>query len=156
MDPPNYSRLRHQRPLILPHPSTLHNLTQGFEGNLSLKGFLKRTAEKLSLAQRIVTLQVDEIHVKQQLSLRSCKLFGAAENSNKEFQHANAIQAFMIRSLFAQTKKVVSLVPVKQQTGECLKNHFPGVLLPRQRFVNPLVLSDLNCLQPSFSCVQIL
>ena len=72
----------------------------------------------LNPTELLVTLQLDEIHVKPKVSYQSGQLYGNA--SNRDQKQANRIQVFMISSVLSSNKDVVSLVPVQKMTAQDL------------------------------------
>ena len=74
----------------------------------------------LSARERIVAVQMDEIHVKSALNYTGGKLIGAASNSTES---ATTVQAFMISSIFGSYTEVVGLIPMKRMTASDLQTN---------------------------------
>ena len=131
--------------ILLPCPRTLEKLSHGFrtDSSGSMSHYLKRLSATLTKAQCVVSLQIDEIHVKSAFSFKAGKIYGAAENASTA---ANCVQAFMIRSLFGKLQEVVSLIPVARQTGQQLKVYTLEVLemLANSEFIVVCLVSDNN------------
>ena len=109
-----------QRHLALPRVRMLRDVASYLNvgaNNTTFK-YLQNKVNYLNLAELLVTLQLDEIHVKPKVSYQSGQLYGNASNRNQK--QADRIQVFMISSVLSLNKDVVSLVPVQKMTAQDL------------------------------------
>ena len=100
--------------LCLPRVRLLRSLSSSLdvgEENVSIK-YLTRKAQCLEPHERVVNIQLDEIHIKSKLSYQSGKLIGTADNNDQK--PATRIQCFMISAVLSNNKDVVSLIPVEK------------------------------------------
>ena len=86
------------------------NLDVG-ERNVNIE-YLTRKAQCLEPHERVVNIQVDEIHIKSKLSYQSGKLIGTADNNYQK--PATRIQCFMISSVLSNNNDVVSFITVEK------------------------------------------
>ena len=104
--------------LCLPSVRLLRSLSSSLDvgkGNVSIK-YLTRKAQCLEPHERVVNIQLDEIHIKSKLAYQSGKLIGTAENNDQK--PATRIQCFMISSVLSNNKDVVSLIPVEKMKSQ--------------------------------------
>ena len=80
----------------------------------------------LNPTELLVTLQLDEIHLKHKVSYQSGQLYGNA--SNRDQKQADRIQVFMIASVLFSNKDVMSLVPVQKMTAQDLRSMTKDVI----------------------------
>ena len=80
--------------------------------------YLAKKATLLKQHEKLVNLQLDEIHIKPKISYQAGQIVCSADN--KKEQAATRIQAFMISSIMTKNKDIVSLVPVAKMTGDYL------------------------------------
>ena len=109
-----------QRHLILPSVRLLRDVASYLNighTNTSFR-YLCNKVKYLDSTELLVTLRLDEIHIKPKISYDSGQLYGNA--SNRDQQQANRIQTFMIASILSPNKDVVSLVPVQKMTAHDL------------------------------------
>ena len=109
-----------QRHLALPSVRMLRDVASYLNvgaNNTTFK-YLRNKVNYLNPTELLVTLQLDEIHVKPKVSYQSGQLYGNA--SNRDQKQANRIQVFMISSVLSSNKDVVSLVPVQKMTAQDL------------------------------------
>ena len=66
----------------------------------------------------LVTLQLDEIHIKPKLTYQNGKLIG--NSGNNITGYANRIHTFMISSVLSSNKDVVALLPEQKMTNQDL------------------------------------
>jgi hypothetical protein len=111
--------------IILPHPSTLRKLSAVFNVNPGLEAeaherYVRLRASQLTEKERVVVLQLDEIHVNAGLTYKSGGITGAAVNADNQVAHS--VQAFMVSSIFGSMKEIVALCPVKDlKSGNLLE-----------------------------------
>ena len=130
------------------------------------KHYLRNRIKHLSERERIVILQLDEIHIKEKYEYKGGKIVGCAENAaagsvlNKKSNAtvlppvvipAKTIQAFFVSSAFGKFKDVVSLHPMKNTTGDDLYEVTKKVLNLVQEcgFEVIVVISDNNAINRS-------
>ena len=109
-----------QRHLALPSVRMLRDVASylNMGANNTTFKYLRNKVNYLNPTELLVTLQLDEIHVKPKVSYQSGQLYGNA--SNRDQKQANRIQVFMISSVLSSNKDVVSLVPVQKMTAQDL------------------------------------
>ena len=88
--------------------------------------FLKTQFSLLQDHQKLITLKIDEIHVKPNITYDKKGIYGFAENNIDE--SATQIQAFMISSLMGKYKEIVKLIPVSRNSSSFLYNSTIKVL----------------------------
>lgn len=143
-----YDVIRLNNILSLPHPRYLQKLSASFAvspvSENENTNFLKHITKHLSGNEKIVNLQVDEIHVKQSLDYKNGHLFGVSSNNTDKL--ANTIVAFLVSSAFGTMKEVIKLIPVKQLKGSELAVMTKNVL--KEMHMSDLktlcILSDNN------------
>ncbi len=109
-----------QRQLVLLSVRLLRDVASHLnvgDNNTSYK-YLCNKVKYLEPTELLVTLQLDEIHIKPKVSYQNGQLYGNA--SNRDQQQANRIQTFMISSVLSSNKDVVSLVPVQKMNAHDL------------------------------------
>ena len=79
---------------------------------------MTRKAQCLEPHERVVNIQLDEIHIKSKFSYQSGKLIGTADNNDQK--PATRSQCFMISSVLSNNKDVVSLIPVEKMKSQDL------------------------------------
>jgi hypothetical protein len=78
--------------------------------------YLKNQAQELEEHERVVILQIDEIHTKPRFTFKKGTVTGVASNTY-ENEAASSVQAFMISSLFCNYKNIALLFPVKNMSA---------------------------------------
>ncbi|KAG4076498.1 hypothetical protein HA402_014462 [Bradysia odoriphaga] len=120
-----YTMIRDENILILPHVTTLTSLTRFQDigaGNESANlNYLKKIANNLSELEKVVTVQIDEIHCSQQVNFKASTLTGFAEN---EDAIAKTVLAFMISSCFGSMKEIAALIPASDPICEDLQRYY--------------------------------
>ena len=114
--------MREVGPLILPSVSTLTKLGSGMS-QLSGGGiisYLKQVTAQASHREKIVSLIFDEINVKSAFTFSAGTVFGQASNS-AAVQEANAVQGFMVKSIFGKLEEVIGLFPVSERAVSLLQ-----------------------------------
>ena len=107
--PACYKFIRRSELLYLPHQRTLSHLSKPFSltDNTSLSEYLKVKQCQLSETQKIIAIQMDEIHVKSCVSYSGGRLVGSSSNNREK---ASTVQAFLISSVFGSYTDVVGLM----------------------------------------------
>lgn len=97
--------------LSLPSFVYLQRLSSKLD-SMNNEKYFKRLASNLSEQEKVVTLQIDEIYVKQFLEYLNGKVFGMAESVENDEENvvARTIQAFMISSLFGHFKVCIIIL----------------------------------------------
>lgn len=125
-----YRSIRLNNILVLPRPRFLQKISASFK--LSPKrddensNFLKGVVNGLTDLEKIVSIQIDEIHIKESIDYKNGSISGVAKNKVNET--AKTVVTFLVSSCFGSFKEVVRLVPVKQLTGSYLADIASNVL----------------------------
>ena len=142
--PACYTELR--KLLCLPSKELLRDISSNISigsGNVC-QNYLKNKAARLQPNERMVNLQLDEIHIKSKVVYENGNVRGYAEN--KSMKEANRMQCFLISSLCSNNKDVVSIIPVQQMTAiylcELIKQVIINVSNAGYRVIS--VISDNN------------
>lgn len=126
-----YNAIRLNNLLTLPHPRFLQKLTASFKLSPSNEDetshFLKAMCKDLPENDKIVSIQIDEIHIKESIDFKNGKLSGIASNESTEI--AKTVVTFLVSSCFGKFKEVIRLVPAKQITGAFLANTAKNVIV---------------------------
>ena len=117
ISPHAYKFLRQAGFIILPHSSTIKHISSNFAASpldeqfdSNFLKYAKGKCNTLEEHQKIVSLMVDEIYIKEYLDFKGGNLVGMAFNSQKT---ANSAHVFMIQSLLSGYKDVVHILPIK-------------------------------------------
>ncbi|KAH8038355.1 hypothetical protein HPB51_001138 [Rhipicephalus microplus] len=123
--------------IILPHPVTIRSVCSSYKMNPQHEhqpsAFLRYMAKRildLDDRQRVVTLMVDEIHMKPFFEYRGGNITGTAHNSPEA---ANSALVFMVQSLTSKFKEVAHIVPVCSADGKFLHNVLKEVILGSEK-----------------------
>ena len=74
------------------------------------EAFLRNKGKHLDAHKKIVSLLLDEIHIKPNSSFKGGHIHDFARNSPHDA--TTSVQAFMISSMLSKNKAVVSVIPV--------------------------------------------
>ena len=119
ISPAAYQYLQSMSCISLPHSNTLQKLYSSFGLEKEFFPFIKQVAQNLSLEQRHVIIQMDEIHVKSDISYKGGKLF--ASNLDPD-NPTKTVFAIMVSSLYKKWSCIVRLLPCASVTAEKLFN----------------------------------
>ena len=119
ISPASYQYLQSISCISLPHSNTLQKLYSSFGLENEFFTFLKQYTQSFSLEQRHVIIQMDEIHVKSDISFKGGKLF--ASNFDPE-NPTKTVFAIMVSSLYKKWSCIVRLLPGGSLTAEKLLN----------------------------------
>ena len=114
ISPACYQYLQSLDSLSLPHYSTLKRLYSKFGLDCEYSSFLERATSHFSQRERNVILQMDEIHVKSELTYKGGKVFGSSLNT---IEPAKTIFAFMVSSLSKKWSTIVRLLPCSNSSA---------------------------------------
>ena len=103
--------------LSLPHHSTLQKLYSSFGLENEFFTFLKQATQSFSLEQRRVIFQMDEIHVKSDISYKGSKIL--CSNLDPDIP-TKTVFAIMVSSLYKKWSSIVRLFPCASATAENL------------------------------------
>ena len=110
----------------MPHFNTLEKLYSSFGIENEFFSFLKLSIQSFSPEQRHVIFQMDEIHVKSDISYKGGKIFG----SNLDVADpTKTVFAIMVSSLYKKWSCIVRLLPCASITAEKLFETINLVLL---------------------------
>ena len=135
-----------QNTLCLPSKRMLRDISSNLSVNAGAQCeiYLEKKATLLKQHEKLVNLQLDEIHIKPKISYQAGQIVGSADNQKEEA--ATRIQAFMISSIMSKNKDIVSLVPVAKMTGDYLFELITKVIInvTNAGFTVNSVISDNN------------
>ena len=116
-----YNYLQSLECLSLPHHRNLQKLYTniGIEDDYIV--FLKQATEQFTHQQRNVIIQMDEIHVKSDLTYKAGKIFGSSGDLNEP---TRTILALMVSSLYKRWSTIIRLIPCSTTSAEIL---FPTI-----------------------------
>ncbi|XP_054707693.1 uncharacterized protein LOC129217416 [Uloborus diversus] len=124
ISPHAYRFLRNSGSVILPHPTTIRQLTSNLNINPAEEqhdaSFLKFITEKfkqLKSEENVVVVTMDEIHIKPYFEYKGGNLIGMAYDSEHA---ATSAHTFMVQSILSDFKEVVHILPVKTISAEKL------------------------------------
>jgi predicted nucleic acid binding AN1-type Zn finger protein len=124
ISPHAYKFLRHSDIVTIPHPKTLYKMCLNVGASPQLEqydanflSFIKRKFAFLEEKDKIISLMMDEIHIKPYMDYKGGKIVGMAGNCSDA---ATTIHVFMINSLLSSFKEVVHMYPVKNIKSEGL------------------------------------
>lgn len=133
ISPHAYRFLRSSGYLTLPHPSTIHKVCSKFKTDPTLEQvdnnfllYMKQKFNFLDQADQIISLMLDEIHLKPYLDYKGGNILGAAYNCENA---ATSAQVFMVQSLKSQFKDVAHILPVKTINAEALFFYIKKIIL---------------------------
>lgn len=116
ISPHAYKFIRSSNIVKLPHPCTLQRICNNFNLSPQLEMldenflmYIRNRVYFIENHEKIVTLLLDEIHVKSLFDYKGGSIVGADFNSEKA---ANSAFVFMISSILSQFKEVVHIMPV--------------------------------------------
>ena len=151
-----------QRLFCLPSLRLLRDVASHLNtgGENSSYKYLRNKVKYLKQHELLVTLQLDEIHIKPKMTYQNGKLIG--NSGNNITRQANRIQTFMISSVLLCNKDIVALILVEKMANQDLYHMTKEVVknvsicgyriilsdnnvVNRKMFIN---LSGTNCLVP--------
>lgn len=131
----------------LPGHEKLRRLTVGFD-SMDNEKYFDRIAQHLTQHQKVVSLMIDEIYVKEGTHYKNGHIHGFAETSkeNDPAAFARTTCAFMIESLFGPMKEVVRLLPINSIDADTLRTAVIDVItfLQAKGFTVVIVSADNN------------
>ena len=117
ISPASYHYLQSMSCISLPHSNTLKKLYSSFGLENEFFMFLKESTYSFSQEQRHVIIQMDEIHVKPDISHKGGRLF--ASNLDPD-NPTKTVFAIMVSSLYKKWSCIVRLLPCASVTAEKL------------------------------------
>lgn len=150
LSPHAYIFARKSGNIILPHPSTIRSLCLKFNASPQIEtiqcnflGYIKQKFSHLESNDKIISLMLDEIHLKQYMDYKGGSIVGLATNSENM---ASSAHVFMISSLMSAYKDVVHILPVKTMTAEILFNVIKAVIVGLEKigFLVICIVTDNN------------
>ena len=117
ISPASYKYLQGLSCLSLPHFNTLEKLYSSFGLENEFFSFLKEFTQSFSAEQKHVIVQMDEIHVKSDISYKGGKIFGSTIDANDPVK---TVFAIMVSSLYKKWSCIVRLLPCGSVTAEKL------------------------------------
>ncbi|XP_064488572.1 uncharacterized protein LOC135400672 isoform X2 [Ornithodoros turicata] len=113
-----YNFLRNSSGLTLPHPTTVRRICPGprkdskdlgsKKSETHLLSYIRERVKHLAEHQRVVTLQMDEIELKEYCTSK-------AKSGSPE--PITSVHVFMLQSVLTDNREVVHVLPVTKQTG---------------------------------------
>ena len=101
--------------LSLPHFNTLEKLYSSFGLENEFFSFLKQATQFFSPEQKHVIIQMDEIHVKSDISCKGDKIYPSILNPDDP---TKTVFAIMVSSLYKKWSCIVRLLPCASLTAE--------------------------------------
>ena len=114
ISPACYQYLQSLDSLFLPHHSTLKRLYSKFGLYSEFSSFLESATSQFSQRERHVIVQMDEIHLKSELTYKGGRVLGSSSNTNEP---AKTIFAFMVSSLSKKWSTIVRLLPCSNSSA---------------------------------------
>ena len=140
-----------QRLFCLPSLRLLRDVASHLNtgGDNSSYKYLRNKVKYLKQHELLVTLQLDEIHIKPKMTYQNGKLIGNSENNIT--RQANRIHTFIISSVLSSNKDVVALIPVQKMTNQDLY-HMPKEVVKQYIYGYRIIciLSDNNVVNRNF------
>ncbi|XP_042909025.1 uncharacterized protein [Parasteatoda tepidariorum] len=152
ISPHCYKFIRNSNNLILPHPSTIERLCSSFSMNPKDEQFdenfllyAKQKIQYLNEHQKIVSLMMDEIHLKQYYDYKAGNIVGKSVNNDKA---ANSAYVFMLQSFLSDFEDVAHILPVFNINADYLYTFLVKIILGLEKigFHILCVTSDNNSL----------
>ena len=114
ISPACYQYLQSLDSLFIPHHSTFKRLYSkiGLDSEFGL--FLESSTSQFNQREKNVIIQMDEIHVKSELTYKGGKVFGSSLNTTEP---AKTIFAFMVSSLSKKWSTIVRLLPCSNSSA---------------------------------------
>jgi hypothetical protein len=150
ISPHAYNFLRHSGYVTVPHPSTIRNLCAGLQWNPRNEqldehflNYVKQKFQSLEHHERIVSLMLDEIHIKSYFDYKGGNIVGMAHNSKEA---ATSAHVFMVQSFLSSYKDVAHVLPVKTICAEDLFSVLKKVIIGLEKigFMVICLVSDNN------------
>ena len=150
--PKSYYFLKSFGNLILPSNSTVRRLTYIMKSSPEIEQsdvyFLHYIKEKfrfLNPNDKIVTLMIDEIHMKKYFDYKGGTIVGAGYNTDEA---ASSAFVFMLNSLKSSFKDVVHILPVKTITAEALYQFIHKIVVGLENigFMVICIVTDNNAI----------
>ncbi|XP_023238550.1 uncharacterized protein LOC111637308 [Centruroides sculpturatus] len=120
--PTSYRLIKNSNVLTLPYTSYLRSftscITNEIDPNTEHITYLKEKVQCLNSKDKIVILQLDEIHVKPMSLFKDGRIYGLA--INEKMSEAKCVLAFLVASLFSKEKDITALHPVCSLKAEQL------------------------------------
>ena len=114
ISPACYQYLQSLDSLFLPHHSTLKRLYSKFGLDSEFSSFWESATSQFSQRERHVIVQMDEIHVKSELTYKGGRVLGSSSNTNEP---AKTIFALMVSSLSKKWSTIVRLLPCSNSSA---------------------------------------
>ena len=115
ISPAGYNYLQSMSSLSLPHFNTLEKLYSSFGLENEFFSFLKQATQFFSPEQKHVIIQMDEIHVKSDISYKGGKIYSSSLNPDDP---TKTVFAIMVSSLYKKWSCIVRLLPCASLTAE--------------------------------------
>ena len=115
ISPAGYNYLQSMSSLSLPHFNTLEKLYSSFGLENEFFSFLKQATQFFSPEQKHVIIQMDEIHVKSDISCKGDKIYPSSLNPDDP---TKTVFAIMVSSLYKKWSCIVRLLPCASLTAE--------------------------------------
>lgn len=152
ISPHAYKFLRSAGYITVPHPQSIHKICVSYNTNPLVEqndtNFLTHMKQKFNLLKKgdhIVSLMIDEIHVKPYLDYTGGTIIGSASNSDHV---ATSAHVFMVQSLRSSFKEVVHILPVRTINAESLFSYVKKIIIGLHQigFTVVCVVSDNNAI----------
>ncbi|XP_055928658.1 uncharacterized protein LOC129959790 [Argiope bruennichi] len=131
--PSAYKFLRQSGYLVLPHPNTINHLCSKYNVSPQLEQldsyfllYIKQKFKYLQEKDKIVTLLLDEVHIKEYFEYKGGCVTGMSCDSEAS---ASSAQVFMVKSIASQYKDVVHVLPVHSISGEILHEFIKKIII---------------------------
>ena len=121
ISPTCYNFLQSLECLALPHSNTVQKLYSSFGLDDNFTSYLKQATSNFNPQEKNVILQMDEIHVKSDLSYKAGKIVGSSLDPNDP---TKTVFSIMVSSLFRKWSTIVRLIPLGSSSAREL---FPTI-----------------------------
>ena len=125
-----YSFLQSLDCMVLPHFNTIQKLYSSFGIDDEYTNFLQQATAAFSTQQRNVILQMDEIHIKPDLTYKAGKIIGGSLDPSDP---TRTVFAIMVSSLFKKWSTIIRLLPLGTSSATQLLSTIKSVISDVER-----------------------
>lgn len=133
ISPHCYKFLRNSNIFILPHESTVRRICAEFnvnpcneQDNTNFLSYIKQKFNFIEEKEKVISLMIDEIHLKPNFDYAGGKLFGMSHNDSSA---ASSAFVFMVQSFLSPYKDVAHILPVSSLTAEMFHTYIKKIMI---------------------------